>query len=125
MMNKRWQQFNTVDDYIDSFPQGVQYELRKIREVIKQAAPGAKETIAYRMPAYKLNNRPLVYFAGFKDHISFFPAGSNMDEFKEELASYKRAKGTIRFPLDSPVPYELIAKIVKYRVEENLSKAKK
>ncbi len=108
--------YSTIDEYIADFPKPIQEILEKIRAVIKQAAPGAKETISYQMPAFKLKKN-LVFFAAFKNHIGFYPTPSGIDEFKEELSKYKQGKGSIQFPLDEPIPYDLIEKIVKYRVK--------
>lgn len=94
-----------------------------MRKIIREAAPEAEEKIAYRMPAYAQNG-PLVYFAAFKDHISLFPAGSPMESFPEDLSVYRTSKGTLQFPLDKPLPYDLIRKIVRFRVAENLKKIK-
>lgn len=113
-----------IDAYISGFPAGVQEILQKVRETIRAAAPQAEETIAYQMPAFRLNG-PLVYFGGFKDHIGFYPTPSGIEAFKEELASYKGAKGSVQFPLDKPIPYELIGRIVAFRVQENLAKGKR
>ncbi len=111
----------TVDSYIASFPDKVQEILTKIRTVIKENAPGAEEGFAYQMPSYKLNKKPLVYFAAFDNHIGFYATPSGHSEFAEELSKYKQGKGSVQFPLNQPVPYDLIAKIVKFRVDENLS----
>ncbi len=110
-----------IDEYISQFPPEIQEKLKKLRKAIKEAAPEAEEKIAYRMPAYALNG-PLVYFAAFKDHISLFPTGSPMEGFKEDLSAYRTAKGTLQFSLDKPMPYDLIKKIVKFRVAENTNK---
>ncbi len=112
-----------IDEYISQFSPDVQEKLKKLRKAIKEAAPEAEEKISYRMPAYHLGG-PLVYFAAFKDHISLFPTGSPMEGFSEDLSGYRTAKGTLQFPLDKPMPYDLIKKIVKFRVAENLSKSK-
>lgn len=111
----------TIDEYISRFPEDVQRLLLKIRAVIKEAAPDAGERISYQMPAFYLNGN-LVYFAALKHHIGFYPTGSGIEAFKEELSAYKWAKGSVQFPLDKPMPYELISKIVKFRVAENLKK---
>lgn len=111
----------TVDDYIAAFPPEVQEILRRIREVIRQAAPQAGEGIAYRMPAYTLHG-PLVYFAAFKNHIGFYPTPAGTEQFAEELAAYPTSKGAIQFPLNRPVPYDLIRRITVYRAEQNLAK---
>jgi uncharacterized protein YdhG (YjbR/CyaY superfamily) len=115
---------NDVDAYIAGFPAEVQAVLQKVRETIRAAAPGAEETMAYQMPAFRLNG-PLVYFGGFKEHIGFYPTPSGIEAFKEELARYKGAKGSVQFPLDRPIPYELIGRITAFRVQENLAKGKR
>ena len=107
-----------IDDYIDGFPANVQKILQKIRKTIKKAVPEAKEVSSYQMPAFK-SNRVLVYFAGYQNHVSLYPAPRGAAAFKEELAEYAGGKGTVRFPFDQPIPYDLITRIVKYRVEEN------
>jgi len=111
--------FKNIDEYIASFPEGLHGNLQKLRQVIKQAAPEAEETISYNMPAFKLN-WVLVWFAGFKNHIGLYPKVSAIEAFKRELSGYELSKGTIRFPLDKPIPCDLVTKIVKFRVEENL-----
>lgn len=113
----------TMDEYIAEHPGDVREKLERIREAIRKAAPGAEETISYRMPAFRLHG-VLVYFAAFKKHIGFFPTASGVEEFKSELSAYDTSKGTIRFPLDQPIPYKLIGEIVAFRVQENLEKAK-
>lgn len=110
---------NKVDQYISAFPEDVQVILRKIRSIIKKAAPDAVESIAYHMPAYKTNKKVLVYFAGFKQHIGFYATPSGHEEFSRELSKYKHGKGSVQFPLDKPIPYDLIKQIVEFRVEEN------
>lgn len=111
----------TVDSYIESFPPGTRDLLNQIRKVIIENASGAEEGIAYRMPAYKLNGKPLVYFAGYKSHIGFYATPTGHSEFKEELAIYKQGKGSVQFPVDQPLPSSLIARIVRFRVKELLS----
>jgi uncharacterized protein YdhG (YjbR/CyaY superfamily) len=123
MENKRYQQFKDIDAYFAAAPEGILPVLVKIRETIRAAAPEAQETISYSMPAFKQNG-VLVYFAAFKDHIGFFPTAEGVSHFKKELEPYDTSKGTVRFPLDKPIPYGLIGKIVKHRVQENLSKGK-
>jgi len=110
-----------VDQYLASQPKEIREILEQLRLTIKTTAPDAEESISYGMPAYKQNG-PLVYFAAFKNHIGFFPTSSGVKEFKDELSQYKTSKGTIRFPLDKPLPIELIKKIVKFRLEENTGK---
>ena len=112
-----------MDEYIAGFPQDVQAILEKIRATIRKAAPGAEETISYQMPTFKLKGN-LVHFAAFKKHIGFYPTSSGIEKFKHELAAYKSAKGSVQFPFDRPIPYGLIGKMVKFRVKENLAKAK-
>jgi uncharacterized protein YdhG (YjbR/CyaY superfamily) len=111
-----------MDAYIATFPEDVQMLLEQLRAAIKEAAPQATEMISYGVPAFKLGNM-LVWFAAHSHHIGLYPRGSGIEEFREELAPYKVTKGTIRFPLDKPLPLEVISKIVKFRVEENLKKA--
>jgi uncharacterized protein YdhG (YjbR/CyaY superfamily) len=117
-MNNR---YKSIDEYIQSFPAEVRTILENIRQIIRRAAPHAQETISYQMPAFKLNGI-LVYFAAFKKHIGFFPTASGVAAFKKDLEGYKSSKGTIQFPLEKPIPYALIEKIVDYRVRENLAK---
>jgi uncharacterized protein YndB with AHSA1/START domain/uncharacterized protein YdhG (YjbR/CyaY superfamily) len=117
-------QFKTIDEYIRSFPENVQVILEKIRRTIRKEAPEATETISYQMPAFKLNGN-LVWFAGFKNHIGFYPVPSGIEAFKEEASPYIAGKGTLQFPLDKPIPYDLIRKIVIFRVKQNLTKKKK
>lgn len=114
----------TTDGYIAGFPDDIQLILNQVRAIIKQAAPEAEESISYGMPAYKLNGKPLVYFAGFKNHIGFYATPSGHTEFAKELSKYKQGKGSVQFPLDQAIPYELIAQIVAFRVSENLEKGK-
>ncbi|MCA1554752.1 MAG: DUF1801 domain-containing protein [Chloroflexi bacterium] len=112
----------TIDEYIAAFPPDVQRILKKIRATIRNAAPDAQETIKYQVPTFILNGN-LVYFAAFKNHIGFYPVPSGIEQFKQELAAYKQGKGSIQFPLDRPIPYDLITKIVRFRVKENLARA--
>ncbi len=112
--------YKTIDDYIDSFPQNIQTLLQQIRNTIHEAAPDAMETISYQMPAFKQNG-VLVYFAAFKNHIGFFPTAQGVEAFKDKLSTYKTSKGTIQFPLDKPLPLDLIAEIVRFRVKANTS----
>lgn len=113
----------TIDEYIASFPPNVQEILQKIRMTIKKAAPDAEETISYKMPTFMLGGKYLVYFAAYKKHIGFYPAPIGIEEFTEELALYQVGRGTLQFPLDEPVPFELIRKIVKFRVKEKVANA--
>jgi uncharacterized protein YdhG (YjbR/CyaY superfamily) len=111
-----------IDEYIAGFPKDVQLILQKIRETIKKAAPDAVEAISYQMPTFRLHGN-LVHFAGYTHHIGFYPVPSGIEKFKAELSVYKQGKGSVQFPLDQPIPYDLITRIVKFRVEENLKKA--
>lgn len=113
-----------IDDYIAGFPQDIQAILQKIRQTVKRAAPEATEKISYQMPTFYLNGN-LVHFAAFKHHIGFYPTPSGTAKFKKEISGYQAAKGSIQFPLDQPMPYDLIRQIVEFRVKENLAKAKK
>ncbi len=113
-------QFRTIDEYIKTFPKDVQVILEKMRQTIKEAAPEAVETISYQMPTFKLNGRYLVYFAAWKDHIGFYPLPSGIETFEKELSPYKQGKGSVQFSIDKPIPYDLVKKIVNYRVKENL-----
>jgi uncharacterized protein YdhG (YjbR/CyaY superfamily) len=113
-----------IDAYIASFPADIQVLLQQMRSAIKQAAPGAEEVISYSMPAFRLNGM-LVWFAAHTTHIGLYPSGSGIGEFAVQLKGYKVSKGTIQFPLDKPLPVELIGKIVQFRVEENLRKGRK
>ena len=115
--------FKTIDEYIATFPPNIQAILQQIRTAIHEAAPDAEETISYQMPAFKQNG-VLVYFAAFKDHIGFFPTGSGVEAFKDKISSYKTGKGTLQFPLDKPIPLDLIKEIARFRVSENLKKNK-
>lgn len=116
------QEFKIVDEYIQSFPEGVQGILKSIRKIIKDNAPDALESISYGMPAYKLNNKPLVYFAGYSKHVGFYATPTGHEKFKQELSLYKQGKGSVQFQLDQPIPYSLIGKIVKFRIKENKSR---
>lgn len=116
--------FENIDDYINAFHGETKGILLKIREVVREAAPEATESINYDIPTFKLAGN-LVHFAAYKNHIGFYPAPSGMEEFKKEVKSYKTGKGTLQFPLDKPIPYELISEIVQFRVAENKLKASK
>ena len=118
-------EMNEIEKYILQYPEDVQGKLSKIRKLIKDNAPEAEELMAYGMPGYKTNKKPLVYFAAFKSHIGFYATPSGHAEFKDELSKYKQGKGSVQFPLNQPIPYELIEQIVKFRVEENNHKTRK
>ena len=111
----------TIDEYIAQFPEDVQRVLSEIRAVIREAAPEATEKISYSAPTFFLRGN-LVHFAAHKQHIGFYPTPSGIEAFQAELAPYKQSKGAVQFPLDQPIPYELISRIVKFRVAENLKK---
>ena len=111
-----------IDEYISNFPESTRLILETIREAIKTAAPEASERIAYGMPAFQLNGRPLVYFAGYKKHIGFYATPTGHAAFAEDLSKYKQGKGSVQFPLDEPMPLDLISRIVKFRVKANLEK---
>jgi uncharacterized protein YdhG (YjbR/CyaY superfamily) len=116
--------FSSIDEYIKSFPKNIQTILEKMRQTIREAAPEAVEAISYQMPTFKLNGKNLVHFAAFENHIGFYPVPSGIEAFKKELSPYKQGKGSVQFPLEKPIPYDLVEKIVKYRVKENLEKLK-
>ncbi len=105
----------TVPNYIQSFPEPVQILLEQIRNVIKETAPEAEESISYGMPAYKIKGKPLVYFAGYKNHIGFYATPTGHEAFAEELSQYKQGKGSVQFPLNQPIPLDLIKRIVIFR----------
>ncbi len=105
-----------IDEYIDRFPLDVQKILQKIRATIKKAAPGATEAISYQIPTFRIGGKNFIHFAGFKNHIGLYPAPRGVDELEPELSAYKGGKGTVQFPLDKPIPYDLIARIVKFRI---------
>jgi uncharacterized protein YdhG (YjbR/CyaY superfamily) len=113
---------STIEEYIATFPYHIQKKLKEIRATIKKAAPEAEEKISYQMPAFNLKGN-LVYFAGYTSHIGFYPTSSGVEAFKKELAGYKTSKGTIHFPIDKPLPLDLIANIVVFRLKENLNRA--
>jgi uncharacterized protein YdhG (YjbR/CyaY superfamily) len=116
--------FSTVDEYVKSLPVNIQNIFQQMRKTIHEAAPEAEEVISYQMPAFKQNGI-LVYFAAHKNHIGFYPTSSGIEAFREELSAYKGSKGTVQFPLDKPVPLNLVEKIVKFRVKENLKRSVK
>lgn len=113
-----------IDDYIAQFPEETAKILESIKSLIKSLVPNAQEVISYGMPSFKQNGKPLVYFAAFKNHIGFYALPSGNSAFKKELLNYKTGKGSIQFPLNKPIPYDLITKIVKYRIAEVLEKEK-
>lgn len=116
--------YSTIDEYIETFPEEIQKKLREIRQTIHETAPEATEAISYQMPTFKLNGN-LVHFAGYEHHIGFYPIPTGMEAFKDELSHYKTGKGSVQFPLDQPLPLDLIRRIVDFRVKENLANRKK
>jgi len=115
----------SIDEYIAEFPTDTQKLLEELRALIKTSAPGANETISYAIPTFDLNGKHLVHFAGYRNHIGFYPTGSGVEAFGEELKVYKRSKGSVQFPLDRPLPTDLIRRIVAFRVEQVTGKASK
>ena len=111
-----------IGEYIASFPKDIQEVLEKLRRTIRKAAPDAKETINYQIPTFTLKSN-LVHFAAYKKHIGFYPTPTGIKVFKKELSAYESAKGSVKFPLDKPIPFDLISKIVTFRVKENLERA--
>ncbi len=111
-----------IDEYIAGFPEKTQEILEKVRAVIQSAAPDAQETISYQIPTFTLHGN-LVHFAAYQHHLGFYPASSGIEHFKQQLSAYKSSRGTVQFPLDKPIPYDLIREIVAFRVQENLARA--
>jgi uncharacterized protein YdhG (YjbR/CyaY superfamily) len=110
--------YTAIDEYITGFPEDIQEKLRALRGAIRKAAPEATEAIRYGIPTFRLNGN-LVHFAASKNHIGFYPTPSGISRFQKELSAYSTGKGTVRFPLDRPVPYELVERIVRFRVQES------
>lgn len=110
---------NPIDQYIDSFPPEVQTHLRKIRALILEIAPDAQEAMAYAMPGYKTHGKPLIYFAGYKNHIGLYALPTGHAAFAADLAGYKQGKGSVQLPLNKPMPYDLIERIIRFRYAEN------
>jgi uncharacterized protein YdhG (YjbR/CyaY superfamily) len=117
-MNKQNEGYKNIDEYIGKAPSDTQHILQEIRAIVKEEAPDAVEAISYQMPTFKLNGKNLVHFAGWANHIGFYPTPTGTAAFTKELEPYAHAKGSVQFPLDKPIPYDLIRKIIKYRVEE-------
>jgi uncharacterized protein YdhG (YjbR/CyaY superfamily) len=117
-------EYKTVDEYIALFPQEIQSILNQIRQIVKTHAPEAEESINYMMPAYKTHGKPLVYFAAMKNHIGFYATPTGNEAFKKELANYVVGKGSIQFPLNQPMPFDLMAEMVKFNVITNAENAK-
>jgi uncharacterized protein YdhG (YjbR/CyaY superfamily) len=123
-MNTASSPITTIDEYIAHYPKDVQERMEKLRKVIREEAPEAKEKIGYGIPTFTFHGN-LVHFGGFKTHIGFFPASSPMEEFKSEVSKYQTGKGTLQFPLTEEIPWDLVRKIVRFRVKENLERGKK
>ena len=115
----------SIDEYIAEFPPEIQKVLAEMRQLVHATAPDATETISYSIPTFDLNGKHLVHFAGFQHHIGFYPVPSGMEAFKEELSAYPQGKGSVQFLLDQPIPYDLIKRVTRFRVEENLRKTAK
>lgn len=113
-----------IDEYIAGFAEDVQDKLEKIRATIHKAAPDVQETISYEIPTFTLNGKYLIYFAAYKKHIAVYPAPKGVEKFKKDVELYGSGKGTLKFPLDQRIPYGLITRIVRFRVKENMAKAK-
>ena len=113
--------YSNIDEFIDQFPPDVQKILQELRKVIQETAPDATEAISYGIPTFKLHGN-LVHFSAYKSHIGFYPTSSGIEKFKDQLSAYDLSRGTVRFPIDKPLPYDLIRKIVVFRVNENLTR---
>lgn len=113
-----------IDEYIGAFPGATQQVLEQIRSVIRKAAPAAEEKISYAIPAFNLNNQYLIYFAGYKNHVSLYPVPKGDEAFQKEISAYRTGKGTLQFPLNKPLPLKLVTKVVKYSIKENAEKVK-
>jgi uncharacterized protein YdhG (YjbR/CyaY superfamily) len=116
---------SSIDEYIAEFPAETQVVLEELRALIRASAPDATETISYAIPTFDLNRRHLVHFAGYEKHVGFYPTGSGVEAFKQELKPYKSGKGSVQFPLGQSLPTDLIRRIVELRVAENTGKASK
>lgn len=115
---------NLIDQFISNYPPKIQTVLQKIRALIQKSAPGAEEAMSYGIPTFKLNGKNLVHFSAFKEHIGFYPTPSGIEKFKKELSAYEWAKGSVKFPLDKPIPYALIGRITQFRVKEVMGQTK-
>ena len=124
-MNSNKVVFTSMDEYISSFPEEVQKILEEIRATIKAAAPEAREKISYQIAAFELNGKNLIHFAGWKNHISIYPIPAGSAEFNAEISQYMDGKGTLKFPLNKPMPFKLVSKIVKLHIAENLKQTGK
>lgn len=117
--------FKSIDEYIGTFPEDIQKILEELRGTIKAAAPEAEETISYNIPTFKMNGRYLIYFAGWKSHISLYPIPVGSESFNKQIAKYAEGKGTLKFPIDKPLPWKLITKIVKLKLAESQKRTDK
>lgn len=124
-MNSKKISFKSIDEYIGTFPEDIQKILEELRGMIKAAAPDAEETISYNIPTFKLNGKYLIYFAGWKSHISIYPIPIGSEAFNKQVAKYAEGKGTLKFPIDKPLPLKLITKMVKLKLAENQKKIDK
>ena len=115
-------EFKTVDEYIETFPRDVRLTLQKLRQTIHETAPEATEAISYQIPTFKLKGKNLVHFAGWKDHVALYPIPAGDESFQRDVSPYVSGKGTIRLPLDRPIPYDLVEKIVMFRVKETAAR---
>jgi uncharacterized protein YdhG (YjbR/CyaY superfamily) len=122
-MAMKMMKYSNIDEYIANFPAEVQLILKKLRSEISKVAPGATEKISYGIPTFYLNGN-LVHFAGYENHIGFYPGAAGIEGFRDKLSAYEVSKGTVRFPIGKPIPYALISSIVKFRVRQNLEKSK-
>ena len=122
LKTEKMEKYIDIDTYIATFPESTQRILEQVRATIKKAAPNTEEAIKYGMPTFMLNGKNLVFFAAFKNHIGFYATPTGHEAFKDALSIYKQGKGSVQFPLDKPIPYDLITKIVQFRVQENLKK---
>ena len=122
-MDKARRRYQSIDEYIQSFPEHAQAKLKQLRSLIREIAPEAQEKISYQMPAFYLDGN-LVYFAAFSRHIGFYPTSSGIANFRSELSKYKSSKGAVQFPIEEPLPVELIKRIVRFRVQESSKKNK-
>jgi uncharacterized protein YdhG (YjbR/CyaY superfamily) len=121
-MQTKTVKLNDIDQYIAAFPKDTQILLEQLRAIIKKTVPDAEEVISYHMPAYKYHGM-LVYFAAYKYHIGFYPMASGIETFRKEISGFKNAKGSVQFPLDKPLPLQLITKMITFRAKENVQKA--
>jgi uncharacterized protein YdhG (YjbR/CyaY superfamily) len=121
-MSTHQKKIKTIDEYIALFPKDIQDKLGRLRRIVRESAPDAEETINYQIPTFKLKGN-LVHFAAFKNHIGFYPTPSAIEAFKNELSPYETTKGSVKFPLDKPIPFDLVTKIVKFRMKEKTGSA--